>query len=178
MNQDYIDSSNMNHPRRFYLVGGNGSDQSAYTKNETIEKEQPAQRIDKHSLNMFTGLDTYEGGDSVDWQEKYFDKVDREVTDIKSEMRNAEARITASIEIKLEQFRNEMRHLDNQRNQDMVEIRNQLAENTRHVQNISQATVIGVSSMVIAVVLGIAGIWWTVSTSQSAILEILQKIPK
>ena len=118
------------------------------------------------------------GGNCMDWQEKYFDRIDKDIAEIKSEIRNAESRLAANIDVRLEQFRNEMRHLDNQRNQDMAEIRSQMAENTRHVQNMTQATVIGVSSMVIAVVLGIAGIWWTVSTSQNAILEVLQKIPK
>jgi hypothetical protein len=118
------------------------------------------------------------GGADMDWQEKYIDKVDQEISGIKSEIRDSENRIGNRIDSKLEEFRSEMRHLDNQRVEDMREIRTHLADNLRHVRSMSQATTIGVASMVVAVILGVAGIWWTVWSSQQSIINLLQQIPK
>ena len=110
--------------------------------------------------------DVDKGGANMDWQEKYIDKVDKEISDIKSEIRNLEANITNNISTQFELFRSEMRHIDNQRVDDMREIRSSLESTNKHVQSmvssvhsIAIATVIGVAAMVISVF----GIWYSIA---------------
>ena len=125
----------------------------------------------------------------VDWQERYIEKLDQNIQEIKNdaketrkEIHNMEARmadrIDSKLDSKLEEFRSEMRHLDNQRVEDMREIRNSLESTNKHVQSmvssvhsISIATVIGVAAMVISVL----GIWYSVSSNQAEISKQIQQ---
>lgn len=146
-------------------------------RNTDIKIESTIITTNKES-NQYYSDTPNKGSDLMDWQEKYIDKVDRDVSDIKKDIHNMESNIENKISTQFELFRNEMRHLDNQRVADMREIRDSLTGNMRHVQNMSQATIIGVASMVIAVMIGIGGIWWTVWSSQQNIIDMIQKIPK
>lgn len=116
--------------------------------------------------------------DFMDWQEKYIEKLDQDISDIKSEVKGMEDKIGNRIDSKLEEFRNEMRHLDNQRVEDMREIRASLDSTNKHVQgmvssvhSIAIATVIGVAAMVISVL----GIWYSISNNQAEISNQLQQ---
>lgn len=119
-----------------------------------------------------------QGGDLMDWQDKYIEKVDQEITEVKSEIKNLEDRIGNKIDSKLEEFRNEMRHLDTQRAEDMREIRSNLESTNKHVQSmvssvhsVAIAAIIGIATMVI----GALGIWYSVSSSQNDIFDKLQQ---
>jgi len=110
----------------------------------------------------------------MDWQEK----LDQDVTEIKNDIKTLEDKLGDKVTAKLEEFRSEMRHLDNQRTEDMREIRNSIESTNKHVQSmvssvqsIAIATIIGVAAMVIAVV----GIWYSVSSSQNDINKQLQQ---
>ncbi len=101
----------------------------------------------------------------MDWQEEYIKKLNQDLSEIKSEMRSMESRLGDKIDTKLEEFRNEMRHLDNQRVEDMREIRNSLESTNERIQsmasnvhNIAIAAILGIAAIAVSVI----GIWYSV----------------
>ncbi len=100
----------------------------------------------------------------MDWQEEYIKKLNQDLSEIKSEMRSMESRLGDKIDTKLEEFRNEMRHLDNQRVEDMREIRNSLESTNERIQsmasnvhNIAIAAILGIAAIAVSVI----GIWYS-----------------
>jgi len=88
---------------------------------------------------------------SMDWQEKYFDKLDRDISEMKNVVQASEDRIARMIENAL----TEMRDRDNQRHQEMIEIRTRLDEQTKYVRQISLATIGAIAALVISVLVAI-----------------------
>lgn len=97
---------------------------------------------------------TREGGSQVDWQEKYLDKLDRDVGDIKQSLRATEERIASMVS----QTLGEMRDRDNQRHAEVQTIRSDIQairsdneETRRWIIGMAIATILGVAAMVVAV---------------------------
>jgi len=88
---------------------------------------------------------------SMDWQEKYLDKLDRDISEMKNVVQASEDRIARMIENAL----TEMRDRDNQRHQEMIEIRTRLDEQTKYVRQISLATIGAIAALVISVLVAI-----------------------
>lgn len=86
----------------------------------------------------------------MDWQEKYIDKLDREISDMKESLRATEERIVNLISQSL----TEMRDRDNQRHQEFLELRKDNLETRRWIIGMV-ISAIGVS---IAAIVGIASI--------------------
>lgn len=83
----------------------------------------------------------------MDWQEKYIDKLDRDLSEIKQSLAATEERIARSIDHALVEIRN----LDNQRHAEYLDIRNFLAEERRWVIGIAIATILGIAAMAVTV---------------------------
>lgn len=153
---------------------------TGYKGNDLYKKEGTETFLDESmSFNEEKILEA----DSMDWQEKYIEKVDGEITEINSEIKGMENRIGNRIDSKLEEFRNEMRHLDNQRVDDMREIRTSLDSTNKHVQgmvtnvhNISIAVIIGVAAMVISVMALGYSIWNGQNDLNKQLLQQSQQI--
>lgn len=94
--------------------------------------------------------DTNQGDVIMDWQEKYIDKLDREISDMKESLRATEERIVNLISQSL----TEMRDRDNQRHQEFLELRKDNLETRRWIIGMV-ISAIGVS---IAAIVGIASI--------------------
>jgi hypothetical protein len=109
---------------------------------------------------------TIEEGEAMDWQEKYFDKLDRDFSDMKNSLRTTEERIAGLVN----QALGELRDRDNQRHAeimgmkaDMQAIRSDNAETRRWIIGmviaaigVALAAIIGVVTIVISMV-GTAG---------------------
>jgi len=105
---------------------------------------------------------TIEEGKAMDWQEKYFDKLDRDIGEMKNSLRATEERIAGMIN----QTLGELRDRDNQRHgeilgmkADMQAIRSDTAETRRWIIGmviaaigVALAAIIGVVSIVLSVV--------------------------
>ena len=87
----------------------------------------------------------------MDWQEKYLDKLDRDISEMKNVVQASEDRIARMIENAL----TEMRDRDNQRHQEIIEIRTRLDEQTKYVRQISLATIGAIAALVISVLVAI-----------------------
>lgn len=90
----------------------------------------------------------------MDWQEKYLDKLDRDVGDIKQSLRATEERIASMVS----QTLGEMRDRDNQRHAEVQTIRSDIQairsdneETRRWIIGKAIATILGVAAMVVAV---------------------------
>lgn len=119
--------------------------------------------------------DKTENGDVImDWTEKYIDKLDHEMSEIKSDLKQIPKEIDAAMKENLKSFREEYRHIDNQRVADMRDIKsdvNRLAEaTTAERRNVQQITV-AVVAMAIATILSIAGLVMSVYQNVSEIKQ-------
>jgi hypothetical protein len=96
-----------------------------------------------------------------DWQGRYLDKLDRDISEIKVSMRATEQRVEATVSSALDQIR----HLDNQRRDDLVRIgdrfektqsaiEEQLQKTEAAVRSESHGTMVAVWGMLIAIILG------------------------
>lgn len=112
-----------------------------------------------------------EGGDNMDWQEKYIDKLDKDVDDIKSEIKNIESKIDYRLDKAVSEMREivnqtlaELRDRDNQRHLEIIElqkkidnnidsINNQFKEDRKWIIGLVITTIIGIAAMVITVIL-------------------------
>lgn len=99
---------------------------------------------------------------SMDWQEKYLDKLDRDISEMKNVVQASEDRIARMIENALTEMRDrenqrlsEIRDRDNQRHQEIMEIRTRLDEQTKYVRQISLATIGAIAALVISVLVAI-----------------------
>jgi len=102
---------------------------------------------------------------SMDWQEKYLDKLDRDISEMKNVVQASEDRIARMIENAL----TEMRDRDNQRHQEMSEIRSNLDHMRDKIDQAVQIAheekkwVIGTTvTIAITTVLAIAGMFATI----------------
>ncbi|MCM8901291.1 hypothetical protein KVG29_08670 [Caldicoprobacter algeriensis] len=98
---------------------------------------------------------TKEGG-YMDWQEKYLDKLDRDVAEMKASLRNTEDRIAQMIN----QALTEMRDRDNQRHQEFLEVNRRIEDIRREIKGdrqwiagIAIATIIGIAAMIVSVLI-------------------------
>lgn len=82
---------------------------------------------------------------SMDWQEKYIDKLDRDVDEVKKTITASEERISRMIESSL----TEMRDRDNQRQQDMNQIRSSIDSINDRIKNLTITAVVAIASMVV-----------------------------
>jgi len=106
---------------------------------------------------------------AMDWQEKYFDKLDRDISDMKNSLQATEDRIARMIENAMNEIRDrenqrqaEMRDRDNQRHQEMMEIRTsldnlqkQIHEERKWVMGTNIAAISGIAAIVVAVLIAI-----------------------
>jgi len=102
---------------------------------------------------------------SMDWQEKYFDKLDRDISEMKNVVQASEDRIARMIENAM----TEMRDRDNQRHQEMSEIRSNLDNMHSKIDQAVQIAheekkwVIGTTlAIAVSAVLAIAGMFATI----------------
>lgn len=114
----------------------------------------------------------------MDWQEKYLDKLDRDISEMKnkldrnisdmqSSLMTTEDRISSMISQTLGEMRDrdsqrhtemlslrsEMRDRDNQSQSDMKDIRNFMIEERRWIIAMAVATILGIATMVITVLI-------------------------
>jgi len=89
---------------------------------------------------------TKERGNQMDWQEKYFDKLDRDIGDIKNSLRTTEERIAQMVN----QTLSEMRGRDNQRHQEYLSIKDDIASTRRWIIGIVISIFIGIAGLVFA----------------------------
>lgn len=87
---------------------------------------------------------------AMDYQEKYLDKLDRDIGDMKSSLRGTEERIAGMIN----QTLGEMRDRDNQRHTEFLALRSDNAETRRWVIGM----VIGAIGVAIAAIIGIVSV--------------------
>ena len=103
----------------------------------------------------------------MDWQEKYIDKLDRDIGEIKTSFSDTEKRIGDTVDRAVNQMNQnvsqvlgELREKDNQRHTEFLHIQTamtqlgdtldtKLDETNKHVNNISIATIIGIASIVV-----------------------------
>lgn len=108
---------------------------------------------------------TEERGSLMDWHEKYLDKLDKDIAEMKSSLRDTENRIAQMIN----QTLSEMRDRDNQRHQEFLaintkldqkvdsieqkidKVRNEIKEDRKWIIGIAITTIIGIAAMVITV---------------------------
>ena len=95
-----------------------------------------------------------EGRSTMDWQEKYFDKMDKDFTEMKDSLRATEDRIARNIE----QSMAEMRDRDNQRHSEFLSIKNEFSELRTEIAESKRwnlGTFISVAALALASVIGI-----------------------
>jgi len=85
----------------------------------------------------------------MDWQEKYFEQLEKSITEIKDSFKHTEQHISQVINQALK----EMRDRDNQRHNEMAEIRQMLSEERRWIIGIAITVILGVAAMVVTVLL-------------------------
>lgn len=99
---------------------------------------------------------------SMDWQEKYIDKLDRDIDEIKNTITTSEDRISRMIDSAM----TEMRDRDNQRLNEMSEIRASM-ENMQESMRSERRWVIGTTlTLAITAIIGIATMIITVLVSK------------
>lgn len=89
--------------------------------------------------------------EAMDWQEKYLDKLDRDISEMKAGLRATEERIAQMVN----QTLSEVRDRDNQRHQEFINIRDLLIGERRWIIAMAVTTILGVAAMVITVLLGV-----------------------
>jgi len=110
-----------------------------------------------------------EEGNPMDWQEKYLDKLDRDISEMKSSLQATEERITKQITQIVNQALGEMRDRDSQRHKEFIEINRKIDSKINSIENkidsvknkvddhlkwiiaTAISTIIGVAAMVITV---------------------------
>lgn len=105
-------------------------------------------------------------GDPMDWQMRYYDKVDRDMSEIKNSMRDTESRIEARIESTMSEVKemiHEMRDRDNQRHQEFLNInaslsqmKTDLHESVDSMKKWTIGMVVSVIALVATAIVGIA----------------------
>ncbi|AZR72190.1 hypothetical protein BBF96_01525 [Anoxybacter fermentans] len=101
-------------------------------------------------LTTFETLETYrqyastKEGDSMDWQEKYLEKLDHDISEMKRSLRDTEERIAQMIN----QTLTEMRDRDNQRHAEILALRNDI----QAIRNDNVATRWWIIGMVISAI--------------------------
>jgi len=109
------------------------------------------------------------GDQPMDWQEKYLDKLDRDVSDMKNAITSSEERIARMIDSTMA----ELRDRDNQRHAEMSEIRSsiqgissELRETTQSIYSELREEKRWVIAMAITTILGVAAMVITVLTAK------------
>jgi hypothetical protein len=122
------------------------------------------------------------GGGNMDWQEKYIDKLDRDLGEIKSSLRATEERIAGMVETSVNtlnqtvnQTLGEMRDRDNQRHQEFINISNKLDTINSNVSEKLGSQTKWVTRLVISTIVGIAAI---IGTAFYTIAKIVTSTPK
>lgn len=138
---------------------------------DTLPKRQKKATVYEHPtiLDGYTGiketnkeLNPKKEGSYMDWQEKYIDKVDRDIDEVKNTITASEDRISRMIESTM----TEMRDRDNQRLHEMSEIRASM-ENMQESMRSERRWVIGTTlSLAITAIIGIATMIITVLVSK------------
>lgn len=150
-----------------------------YEENKVLEEiikkiEKRYFKIEQEYKKVFGGKffeETYQQLSSskevinMDWQEKYLDKLDQNITEMKQSLRDTENRIAQMIN----QTLSEIRDRDNQRHQEFLhinqkvdyftnsvdkkidEIRKEIKEDRKWIIGIAVTTILGVAAMVITV---------------------------
>lgn len=127
----------------------------------------------KSLLPTIEALETYkqyalsQEGDSMDWQDKYLEKLDRDINDMKRSLRDTEERIAQMINQTLA----EMRDRDNQRHREFLslnqkidsfgdsidqkigEMRKEIKEDRKWIIGIAITTILGIAAMVISAII-------------------------
>jgi len=86
--------------------------------------------------------------------ENRVDKLDERVTRIDERLTNLEQQVSNTV-TKVDMLVNEMRDRDNQRVEDMREIRTSIADMGRHVRNLSLTAMGAIGAMVVTVIISL-----------------------
>lgn len=118
-----------------------------------------SQRASQNSINTSStsklGFTNIKEGIPVDWQEKYIDKVDRDLSEIKSSLIDTEKHIERMINNTL----TEIRDRDNQRHLETLAVNKRLDESSSEIRSELKTTnrwIIGLAITSIAAIAGIA----------------------
>lgn len=118
---------------------------------------------------------TRKGVTSVDWQEKYVDKLDRDIADIKASLRDAKEDIKRTVDAiarSIDQSLGEMRERDNQRHAEILAFRTEINNNISSIRQDNAAT----RKWIIGMVLAAIGV--SISTIIGIVTIILQVLGK
>jgi len=94
---------------------------------------------------------------NMDWQKKYFDKIDENISDIKSDLKHFESRISSIVEQGVSsntQLLSQIQHMDNQRHSELVNLRKESEKKYSDLTNKIEAT----HNRLLYVALAIAGL--------------------
>mgnify|MGYP000224060525 CR=1 FL=1 len=89
-----------------------------------------------------------EGVKEMDWQEKYLDKLDRDVSEIKASLRQTEERIERLVS----GLRNELRSEIVEIRQDMRDLRNEFRGINKWVIGFVVSAIVGITAVAVSVV--------------------------
>ncbi|PTX52695.1 hypothetical protein C8P63_1307 [Melghirimyces profundicolus] len=108
--------------------------------------------------------DLPKGESFMNWQEKYIDKLDRDMNDMKNTITSSEDRIARMIDSAM----TEMRDRDNQRHQEIIEMRNSMQNVEQKIESkmrwvVGTAITTGLSVVAIAITI-IVAVWQIITT--------------
>jgi hypothetical protein len=107
-----------------------------------------------------TFMTSTKGSDFMDYEEKYFDRLNQDVNSLKADIKISENSLSGKIDSSIESLKNELRHVDNQRSAENSAIRAEQSAINKHMQT----TMYAILAIVIAIILGIASMVFTVDT--------------
>ena len=103
------------------------------------------------------------GDDNMEWQEKYIDKLNQDVTDIRSEirgirdeMRSMRQEMITEMRAIRQDFKDEMAAMRQENQADMKEIRSSLETTKNQVHNLVIAAVVGIAAITVSVIAFVA----------------------
>lgn len=120
--------------------------------NESIKPDLNILPILNHILNEILRniqeVSAGKEGPNMDWQEKYFDQLEKNISEIKESFRHTEQHITQIVNQALD----ELRDRDNQRHSEIREIKDRLDAERRWIMGIAITVILSVATMVLTAI--------------------------
>ena len=116
-------------------------------------------------IQLYSFVPPKKGDDEMEWQEKYIDKLNQDVTDIRSEIRGIRAEMKEmrqEIKSDIQSMMAEMRDRDNQRHQEILTMQTKIDENVAGLKTEISSTNKWVIGLVVTTIIGIVTIAGTV----------------
>ena len=116
-------------------------------------------------IQLYSFVPPKKGDDEMEWQEKYIDKLNQDVTDIRSEIRGIRAEMKEmrqEIKSDIQSMMAEMRDRDNQRHQEILTMQTKIDENVAGLKTEISSTNKWVIGLVMTTIIGIVTIAGTV----------------